>query len=135
MHAQVQEGVGAAVFHGVHRSQGRRFIGQIAVTAAIGYGLVTFAEVLFTHWFDFGAHMADWGISYNASVYILYFAFLLASCLINVFDIRITSGLNTISAYWHMAGVAFIVLVLIVVRLASMGARFLRRRWLVTGFA
>jgi amino acid transporter len=90
-------------------------IGQIAVTAAIGYGLATFAEVLFTYWFDYGTRMAAWGISYNASVYILYAAFLIAACLINVFDIRITSGLNTISAYWHMLGVAFIVGVLIIV--------------------
>ena len=36
-------------------------------------------------------------------------AFLLAAVLINVFDIRITSGLNMISAWWHMAGVAIIV--------------------------
>src|SRR3990172_2811250 len=59
--------------------------------------------------------MEDWGVSYNASVYILYACFLLAAVLINVFDIRITSGLNMISAWWHMLGVAFIVGVLIVV--------------------
>ena len=28
-------------------------IGQIAVTASIGYGLATFAEVLFDYWFDY----------------------------------------------------------------------------------
>ena len=32
-----------------------------------------------------------------------------------MFNVRITSMLNTISAYWHMVGVAFIVLVCIVV--------------------
>lgn len=90
-------------------------IGQVAVTAAIGYGLASFAQVLFTYWFDYGSRMDDAGISYNGQVYILYALFLLAACLINVFDIRITSGLNMISAWWHMAGVAFIVLVLIIV--------------------
>ncbi len=91
-------------------------IGQVAVTAAIGYGLATFGTVLFDYWFSYSAHMDDWfGASANASIYILYAVFLLAACLINVFDIRITAGLNTISAYWHMAGVAFIVLVLIIV--------------------
>ena len=35
--------------------------------------------------------------------------------LINVFNIRITSVLNTISAYWHMVGVGVIVVVLIIV--------------------
>jgi amino acid transporter len=91
-------------------------IGQVAVTAAIGYGLATFGTVLFDYWFDYSARMNDWfGASANGSIYILYALFLLAACLINVFDIRITAGLNTISAYWHMAGVAFIVLVLIIV--------------------
>lgn len=91
-------------------------IGQVAVTASIGYGLATFGTVLFDYWFAYQEHMNDWfGMGYNGAVYTLYAAFLLAACLINVFDIRITAGLNTISAYWHMAGVAFIVLVLIIV--------------------
>ena len=91
-------------------------IGQVAVTAAIGYGLATFGTVLFDYWFSYSARMNDWfGASANASIYILYALFLLAACLINVFHIRVTAGLNTISAYWHMAGVAFIVLVLIIV--------------------
>jgi amino acid transporter len=91
-------------------------IGQIAVTAAIGYGLATFASILFDYWFSYTTRMNDWfGASTNASIYILYALFLLAACLINVFDIRITSGLNMISAWWHMLGVAFIVGVLIIV--------------------
>jgi amino acid transporter len=90
-------------------------IGQVAVTAAIGYGLATFAQVLFTFWFDYGGRMDDAGVSYNTQVYILYFAFLVAAALINILNIRITSGLNMISAWWHMLGVAFIVIVLIIV--------------------
>ena len=91
-------------------------IGQVAVTASIGYGLATFATVLFDYWFTYSAHMNDWfGASANFSIFVLYAVFMLAACLINVFDIRITAGLNTISAYWHMIGVAFIVLVLIIV--------------------
>ena len=91
-------------------------IGQVAVTAAIGYGLATFGTVLFDFWFSYSEHMNDWfGASANASIYILYAIFLLAACLINALNIRITAGLNTISAYWHMAGVVFIVAVLIVV--------------------
>ena len=85
-------------------------IGQIAVTAAIGYGLSTFATSLFDDLFSFEKHLNDWfGFSYNETVYALYAVFLLAACLINVFDVRITSMLNTVSAYWHMAGVAVIV--------------------------
>ena len=41
-------------------------IGQIAVTAAIGYGLAVFAQVLFDYWFNYSAHMNDWfGASFN----------------------------------------------------------------------
>ncbi|MGZ4300746.1 MAG: amino acid permease [Gaiellaceae bacterium] len=91
-------------------------IGQIAVTAAIGYGLATFSTVLFDDLFSFEKHMNDWfGLNYNETVYALYAVFLLAVCLINVFDVRITAMLNTVSAYWHMVGVAVIVIVLIVV--------------------
>ncbi len=91
-------------------------IGQIAVTAAIGYGLSTFATALFDDLFSFEKHTSDWfGWNYNETVFALYALFMLASCLINVFDVRITSLLNTVSAYWHMIGVAVIVIVLIVV--------------------
>ena len=71
---------------------------------------------LFDDLFSFETHLNNWfGFSYNETVYALYAVFLLAACLINVFDVRITSMLNTVSAYWHMAGVAVIVIVLIVV--------------------
>ena len=64
-------------------------IGQIAVTAAIGYGLAVFAQVLFDYWFNYTAHMDDWfGASFNMSTYILYAAFLLAAVIINMFNIR-----------------------------------------------
>jgi Na+-driven multidrug efflux pump len=41
----------------------------------------------------------------------------------------------TLAADWGVVGVWAALLVLIVVRLALMGTRFRRRRWLVTGFA
>ena len=91
-------------------------IGQIAVTAAIGYGLAVFGQVLFDLWFDYSKHMDDWfGASFNMSTYILYAAFLLGALIINMFNIRITSGLNMFSAWWHMAGVVLIVGILIIV--------------------
>jgi amino acid transporter len=91
-------------------------IGQVAVTAAIGYGLATFTQVLLNYWFDYTNRMDDWfGATSNASLYILYAILLTLACLINVFDIRITSGLNMISAWWHMVGVVVIVGILIIV--------------------
>ncbi len=91
-------------------------IGQIAVTAAIGYGLAIFAQVLFDDWFSYTKHMSDWfGASFNTSTYVVYAAFMLAAVVINLFNIRITSGLNMFSAWWHMVGVVLIVGILIVV--------------------
>jgi len=82
-------------------------IGQIAVTAAIGYGLATFATVLLGFWFDYPT-TAKW-------IFVTYSVVMLLAVILNMFDVRITSLLNTVSAYWHMAGVVFIVLILIIV--------------------
>jgi amino acid transporter len=91
-------------------------IGQVAVTAAIGYGLATFATILADYWFSYTTRMDDWfGASANFSIYVAYVVLLGAAVLINMLDIRLTSGLNMISAWWHMLGVAFIVGVLIIV--------------------
>jgi len=91
-------------------------IGQIAVTAAIGYGLAVFGQVLFDYWFSYSQHLNDWfGASFNTSTYILYALFLTAAVLINALHIRYTSGLNMISAWWHMIGVVVVVGVLIIV--------------------
>jgi amino acid transporter len=91
-------------------------IGQIAVTAAIGYGLAVFGQVLLDYWFSYSQHLDDWfGASFNTSTYILYALFLTAAVLINAMHIRYTSGLNMISAWWHMIGVVVVVGVLIIV--------------------
>jgi amino acid transporter len=91
-------------------------IGQIAVTAAIGYGLALFGQALFDFWFSYSQHMNDWfGATFDASTYILYIVFLAAAVGVNVFNVRITSGLNMISAWWHMVGVVVIVGILIIV--------------------
>jgi amino acid transporter len=91
-------------------------IGQVAVTAAIGYGLAVFGQVLFDYWFNYSQHLDDWfGASFNASTYILYALFLTGAVLINTLHIRYTSGLNMFSAWWHMIGVVVVVGVLIIV--------------------
>ena len=73
-------------------------IGQIAVTAAIGYGLATFGTALLNFWFDY-PNTKEWtSIS-------LYAIFMLAALIVNMLKVSFTAMLNTISAYWHMAGV------------------------------
>jgi amino acid transporter len=82
-------------------------IGQIAVTAAIGYGLAIFATSFLDLVFNY-PNNKHW-------IFVTYTAVMAIALLLNLFDVSITSLLNTISAWWHMAGVAVIVLVLIIV--------------------
>src|SRR6266516_4662103 len=82
-------------------------VGQIAVTAAIGYGLAIFLTTLLNFWFDY-PKTKEWTL-------LVYGSVVLIAVVINLFKVWITALLNTVSAYWHMVGVAFIVLVLIVV--------------------
>ncbi len=57
-------------------------IGQVAVTAAIGYGLATFGAVLLDFWFGYFKQMNDiFGASGNAADYLLYAFFMLCACV------------------------------------------------------
>jgi amino acid transporter len=82
-------------------------VGQIAVTAAIGYGLAIFLTTLLNFWFDY-PNTKEWTL-------LVYGIVMLIAVAINIFRVSVTAFLNTVSAYWHMVGVAFIVLVLIIV--------------------
>src|SRR5262245_23133291 len=82
-------------------------VGQIAVTASIGYGLAIFSTALMNYWFDYP--------NTKEYVYLMYAIVLTIALLLNLFRVKVTAMLNTISASWHMIGVAVIVLVLIAV--------------------
>jgi amino acid transporter len=76
-------------------------IGLIGIIGAVGYGLATFATSLFT---------LLWGYPNDIHhIFYLFAAFVALATLMNVFDVRITSIINGISAYWHVAGVLIIV--------------------------
>jgi amino acid transporter len=82
-------------------------VGQIAVTAAIGYGLAIFSTTLLNFWFDY-PNTKEWTL-------LVYGIMMLVAVVLNLMRVSVTALLNTVSAYWHMVGVAVIVLVLIVV--------------------
>jgi amino acid transporter len=82
-------------------------VGQIAVTAAIGYGLAIFGTALLNYWFEYP--------NTKEYVYLTYAIVLLGALILNLFKVTLTAMLNTISAYWHMIGVGIIVVVLWVV--------------------
>jgi amino acid transporter len=82
-------------------------VGQIAVTAAICYGAAIFSTSLLNLLVDY-PNTVGW-------TFVSFSVIMLISAIVNTFGVNVTAMLNTISAWWHMAGVAFIVLVLVIV--------------------
>ncbi len=82
-------------------------IGQIAVTAAIGYGLAIFATSLLDLLFNY-PNNKHW-------IFVTYTVVMVGAVVLNYLGVHITALLNSISAWWHMAGVALIVIILFVV--------------------
>jgi amino acid transporter len=79
-------------------------IGQIAVTAAIGFGCAIFmTSLLHLLW--------NYPNSYGW-IYFTYGMIMLGAGLINMFKVSITAMINSVSAWWHMAGVLVIVIIL-----------------------
>ena len=84
-------------------------IGQIAVTAAIDYGAATFTTALLNLWFP-GQVGTD-----ARTIFLVYTAIVGLHAILNLFGVRILALINSISAWWHMAGVLVIVGILIAV--------------------
>ncbi|GAA0924207.1 amino acid permease [Pseudonocardia zijingensis] len=83
-------------------------VGEIAVTAAIQYGSAIFATALLNLWFP--------GMGNESGTIFIVFTVIAALQLgLNLLNINVLALLNTISAWWHMVGVAVVVAVLIAV--------------------
>src|SRR6266581_6587183 len=82
-------------------------IGQIAVTAAIGFGCAIFMTSLLNLLFSYPNNY-HW-------IYFTYGLIMLGAGLINMFKVSLTAALNAFSAWWHMIGVLVIVVILAVV--------------------
>jgi amino acid transporter len=82
-------------------------VGQIAVTAAIGYGCAVFTTALLNLLWDY-PNTTKW-------VLFTYGLILLGAGIVNMFKVTITAMLNAFSAWWHMVGVLLIVGILIAI--------------------
>ena len=82
-------------------------IGQIAVTAAIGFGCAIFMTSLFNLLWSY-PNSYGW-------IYFTYGMIMLGSGLINMFKVPITAAITAVSAWWHMVGVVVIVFILAIV--------------------
>jgi amino acid transporter len=81
-------------------------VGQVAVTAGIDFGLATFTTALLNQLF---AYPVD-----PPHLILVYGIVLILHGLLNTFGIRIVAKLNDLSVWWHLVGVAAIVLVTVV---------------------
>src|SRR5947208_8122521 len=82
-------------------------IGQIAVTAAIGFGCAIFMTSLFNLLWSY-PNSFGW-------IYFTYGMIMLGAGLINMFKVSITAALTALSAWWHMIGVLVLVAIMFIV--------------------
>jgi amino acid transporter len=92
-------------------------IGLVAVVASVDYAAASFLQALLAHYeVNFIFNFTSENIHYNAHVVFALFALILiAHGLINVFSSHLVSLFNGISVWWHVIGVAVIVVLLVVV--------------------
>lgn len=79
-------------------------LGQMAVTAGIDYGAATFIAAFAALQWSF--------VPTQHSVLGIYAVVLVVHGLLNTFGVRLVALLNRVSVWWHLCGVAVIVLVL-----------------------
>src|SRR3954469_16768022 len=85
-------------------------IGLLAVTASVAYGCATFSDLTLDTW------SSSWADSYSLTrVFLLFLGILVVAALLNIFSGHLMAVLNNISVWWHVAGVATVVLVLVFV--------------------
>ncbi len=85
-------------------------IGLLAVTASVAYGAATFLDLTIS---TISSGYAD---SYSLTrVFILFVVIVFLAALANIFSGHLLAIVNNISVWWHVAGAAIVILVLIVV--------------------
>ena len=84
-------------------------VGQISVTAAIDYGAATFTTALLNLWFPNAVSTE------TSTIFVVFTVIIALHIALNLLNINLLAQLNTISAWWHMAGVAVVVVVLAIV--------------------
>jgi amino acid transporter len=85
-------------------------IGLLAVTASVAYGCATFLDL------TLDTLSSSWADSSNLkTVFLLFLGILAVAALLNIFSGHLLAVVNNISVWWHVAGVAVIILILVLV--------------------
>jgi amino acid transporter len=85
-------------------------VGLIAVTAGVSYGCATFIDLTIS---TYSKSYAD---SYSlARVFFIFVVVLAIAAVLNIFSSHLMALMNNVSVWWHVAGAAAIVLILLFV--------------------
>jgi amino acid transporter len=85
-------------------------IGLLAIDASVAYGCATFLDL------TLDTYSKSWADGYSLSrVFLLFIGILILAALVNIFSSHLLAILNNISVWWHVAGAAAVILVLLFV--------------------
>ena len=85
-------------------------IGLLAVTASVAYGAATFLDLTIS------TISSSWADGYSLTrVFIIFVVILVLAAVMNIFRSHLLAVVNNISVWWHVAGAAIVILVLIFV--------------------
>jgi amino acid transporter len=83
-------------------------IGLLAVTASVAYGAATFVDLTLSTISD--GWLADYSLG---RVYVIFLVILVIAAGLNVFGGHLMAIVNNISVWWHVAGAAVVILILV----------------------
>ena len=85
-------------------------IGLIAILASVAYGAATFLDL------TLGTFSETWLAGYSLTrTFIIFLIILALSATINIFSSHLLAVINNVSVWWHVAGAAIVILILILV--------------------
>jgi amino acid transporter len=85
-------------------------IGLIAILASVSYGCATFLDL------TLGTLSEGWLAGYSLKrTFVMFVVILAISATINIFSSHLLAIINNVSVWWHVAGAAAVVLILILV--------------------
>src|SRR5687767_3491155 len=85
-------------------------IGLVAVTAGVSYGCATFIDLTISTWSE--SFAADYSLR---RVFIIFVIVLAIASVLNIFSSHLMAIMNNVSVWWHVAGAAAIVAILLIV--------------------
>ncbi len=85
-------------------------VGLIAILASVAYGSATFLDL------TLGTLSENWAAGYSLTrVFVMFLIILAVVAVINIFSSHLLAVINNISVWWHVAGAAAVIAILIVI--------------------